>query len=106
MNTTIQYTLLRILLFLASLLLFWLVGLKDPLILLLVAATVSMLLSLFLLSGLRERMSADLANRVERRRRRSESGRLVDDTVAEDQQVYGQRDMRVPPVQDDPDGFR
>lgn len=106
MNTTIQYTLLRILLFLASLLLFWLVGLKDPLILLLVAATVSMLLSLFLLSGLRERMSADLANRVERRRRRAERGRLVGDATAEDQQVYGQRDMRVPPVQDDPDGFR
>jgi len=43
---------------------------------------------------------------VERRRRRAERGRLVGDATAEDQQVYGQRDMRVPPVQDDPDGFR
>ncbi|GMA38447.1 DUF4229 domain-containing protein [Mobilicoccus caccae] len=117
MNTTIQYSLLRILLFLASLLVLWLVGLKNPLWLLLAAATVSMLLSLFLLSGLRERMSADVVQRVESRQAkkaaRRESAPLDEDI--EDAEV-GRRERPTPSASterpgrstpaEDPDAFR
>lgn len=107
MNTTIQYSLLRILLFLASLLVLWLVGLKNPLWLLLAAATVSMLLSLFLLSGLRERMSADVVRRVENRRQKKAArrdGSPMDEDV-EDAEV-GQRAPRRGAQVEDPDAFR
>ena len=45
----------------------------DPFLLLLVAATVSMLLSLFFLAKLRDRFSADVADRIEQRRSRKHS---------------------------------
>lgn len=82
---TLRYTLLRLLLFFACLLLFWLAGLRNPLWLLLAAATVSMLISLFALAGMRDRMSVEVAERVDARReaaqvkRRSE--RLSDEDL-------------------------
>lgn len=68
MRPSIQYSLLRIGIFLATLLVLWLVGLRDPLWLLLVAATVSMVISLFALAGLRDKFAYDVAGRIEQRR--------------------------------------
>lgn len=70
MRPSIAYTLARLGIFAACLGIFWLVGLRDLLVLLLVAATVSMLLSLFFLGRLRDRFSLDVADRVEHRRER------------------------------------
>ena len=87
MRASLQYSLARILLFLVCLFVLWLVGLKEPLLLLLAAATLSLGLSLWLLSGLRERMSAEVAERVEgRARRRRDDGVLTDDE-AEDVEI-------------------
>ena len=88
MRPSIRYTLARLLIFLACLLLGWLLGLRDnPLVLLLVAATVSMFLSLFLLAGMREQFSADVAAAVERRQATKRARRLedvLDDSAVED----------------------
>lgn len=87
MSNTVRYSLLRILIFLATLGVLWLAGLKDPLLLLLVAATVSMLISVFALSGMRDRMSAEI---VERRRQHDSDkaararGTLTDEDVEDD----------------------
>ncbi|MDO5698677.1 MAG: DUF4229 domain-containing protein [Dermatophilus congolensis] len=70
MRASIAYSLARLGVFAACLGLGWLVGLRDPLVLLLVAATVSMLLSLFFLARLRDKFSVDVANRIEERRSR------------------------------------
>lgn len=110
MNATIQYSLLRILIFLASLMLLWLAGLRNPLLLLLVAAAVSLLLSLFLLSGLRRRMSAEVVDRVERRQTRRAERPTVQgrDEQAEDARL----DRRAATAStdtsaaEDPDAFR
>lgn len=86
MRPSIQYSFLRIGIFLATLLVLWLVGLRDPLLLLLVAATVSMVISLFALAGLRDKFAYDVAGRIEQRRngrsgkatRRSQAGAHTD----------------------------
>ena len=70
MRASVTYTLARLGIFAACLGIGALAGLRDPLILLLAAATVSMLLSLFLLARLRDQFSADVAERVEQRRAR------------------------------------
>ena len=84
MRTAIQYTLLRLLVFFVSLLLLWLLPpLRDNLLLLLiVATTVSMLISVFALNGMRNRMSAELATRLDKRHRRNEAKRA--DEISED----------------------
>lgn len=87
MRASLQYSLARILLFLVCLFVLWLCGLKEPLLLLLASATLSLGLSLWLLSGLRERMSAEVAERVEgRAARRRDDGVLTDDE-AEDVEI-------------------
>jgi len=68
MSYTVRYSLVRILIFLGCLGLFRLMGLENLLVLLLVAATVSMLISVFALSGMRDRMSAEIVERSARRR--------------------------------------
>ena len=73
MRASVAYSLARLGVFAACLGIGWLVGLRDPLLLLLVAATVSMLLSLFFLAKLRDRFSADVADRIEQRRSRKHS---------------------------------
>ncbi|STD02922.1 Uncharacterised protein [Dermatophilus congolensis] len=85
MRPSIVYSFARISIFLACLLILWLVGLKDPLVLLLVAATVSMLISLFTLGKLRDRFAVDVAERVERRRQeKAERRAQVDQSSAEE----------------------
>lgn len=70
MRPSLAYSLARLGVFAACLGIGWLVGLRDPLVLLLVAATVSMLISLFFLARLRDRFSADVADRIDERRAR------------------------------------
>lgn len=66
-----RYTFARLFIFVACLLIGWLVGLRDNLlVLLLVAATVSMLISLFALRGMRDQFSIEVADSVERRHQR------------------------------------
>lgn len=87
MNNVVRYSLLRILLFLAALLALWLVGLRNPLLLLLAAATISMVVSLFALSGMREAMSVEVASSVQRRHERGRQRRhdeVLTDEEAED----------------------
>jgi hypothetical protein len=68
----VKYTLGRIGLFLAVLLVLWPVPVLSPLVKLLVALLVSFALSWFVLRGWRDQLAADLADRVERRRREKE----------------------------------
>ena len=95
MSPALRYTLARLTVFLACLLVFWLVGLRDnPLLLLIVATTVSMLISLFVLRGMREEFADRVAHRVEergerkaarsKRRRRDE---VMEDEAAEDAEI-------------------
>lgn len=87
-----RYTIARITVFLACLLLFWLLGMRDnPLLLLLVATTVSMLISLFVLRGMREQFADQLAHRVEERTERKHAAHaqrrrdeVLDDEAMED----------------------
>lgn len=83
MSSTIRYSLVRLLIFLACLGVFRLLGLENPLWLLLAAATVSMLISVFALDGMRNRMSEEIVARAERRRlARAGEGSPVDPEVA------------------------
>ncbi len=93
MSPALRYSLARITIFLLCLLVLWLVGLRDnPLILLIVATTVSMFISLIGLRGIREEFADQVAHRVEERterkmtraaqRRRDE---VMDDEVMDDE---------------------
>lgn len=95
MAPALRYSLARITVFMLCLLLFWLLGLRDnPLLLLLLATTVSMFLSLFVLRAMREQFAEQVAHRVEerterkmakaQRRRRDE---VMDDESAEDAEI-------------------
>ncbi|WP_168583288.1 DUF4229 domain-containing protein [Gephyromycinifex aptenodytis] len=84
MTNAVRYSLLRILLFLGSLLALWLAGLHDPLLLILVAATISMLISLFALKDMRDAMSVEVAQRVEQRRNRNQE-RRHDDVLTDEE---------------------
>lgn len=70
MRTSIQYTLLRLLIFFVCLLLLGLIpALRENLLLLVViATTVSMLVSVFALNRMRDQMSRDLVAWTEERR--------------------------------------
>jgi mannitol-specific phosphotransferase system IIBC component len=64
----LRYTLYRLLIFFGCLLFFWLVGLRnDQVLLLLVSAVVSVVLSFFLLRSQRDQFSAQIADRMEKR---------------------------------------
>ena len=75
----LRYTVLRLLIFFGCLLFFWLVGLRnDQILLLLVSAATSVLLSFFLLRSQRDRFSAQIADRLEKRqeaKRQAHGGR-------------------------------
>ena len=72
MSPAFRYSLARISVFLLCLLLFWLLGMRDnPLLLLIVATTVSMFISLFALRGMREQFADQVAHRVEDRTERT-----------------------------------
>ena len=66
----IQYTLLRALIFFVCLIVFYLLGLRGPEnlpLLVLAAALSSMVISYFLLRGMREKFSAQIAHKIEQR---------------------------------------
>lgn len=80
----ITYTLYRFLLFAAATGLLWLAGIRnDPLLLLVLAMLLSGVASYFLLRGVRERYSAEISERIERRSAERRAAGL-DDDYAED----------------------
>ena len=81
----LRYTLYRLLIFFGCLLFFWLVGLRnDQVLLLLVSAVVSVVLSFFLLRSQREQFSAQIADRMEKRQAAKAQARDAADVVAPD----------------------
>ena len=88
----LRYTVLRLLIFFGCLVFFWLVGLRnDQILLLLVSATASVLLSFFLLRSQRDRFSEQIQDRMEKRqeaKRRAQGGVDPDsDEAAEDAEL-------------------
>ncbi len=81
MRTSIQYTLLRLLIFFVCVLLLGLIpALRENVIwLLILATTVSMLISVFALNSMRNRMSMELTAKLEERHRRREEKRIATD---------------------------
>lgn len=89
MNAFLRYTVLRLLVFLGSLLALWLAGLRgeeDLLLLVVGAALLSMVVSFVVLRRFREDYSAQLARTIERRTadRRGSDGQARSDEDAED----------------------
>jgi mannitol-specific phosphotransferase system IIBC component len=81
----LRYTLYRLLIFFGCLLFFWLVGLRnDQVLLLLVSAVVSVVLSFFLLRSQREQFSAQIADRMEKRQAAKAQAREAADVVDPD----------------------
>ena len=67
-STVLRYTVLRLMIFFGCLIVAWLVGLRnDPILLLLVSAAVSVVLSFFLLRRDRDAISSRIADRIEKR---------------------------------------
>ena len=79
MRATLSYTLLRILIFFAALLILALFGVHG-ITLLAVALVISSIVSLPLLSKLRDRMSVSLTGRMELFRSRLDEGTRAEDT--------------------------
>ena len=101
----LRYTVLRLLIFFGCLLFFWLVGLRnDQILLLLVSAATSVLLSFFLLRSQRDRFSAQIADRLEKRqeakRQAIEAGDLDSDEAAEDAELRPPPRPLKPPLPD------
>lgn len=84
----LRYTVLRLLIFFGFTLLFWLVGLRNDVALLIIfAAVASAVTSYFLLRGMRDEMTTKLMERHEARMRaKAERGASLDE-VAEDAEV-------------------
>jgi mannitol-specific phosphotransferase system IIBC component len=82
----LRYTVLRLLIFFGCLIAFWLLGLReDQVLLLLVSAAVSLVLSYFLLRRQREEFAVRIAARVEQRqqaRRQAMSDEQAEDSEA------------------------
>jgi uncharacterized membrane protein len=79
MRATLTYTLLRLLIFLAVAIILALSGLRGiPLIL--VALVISSIISLLLLSKLRDRMSVSLSGRISRFGSKLDAGTRAEDT--------------------------
>jgi hypothetical protein len=78
MRATLSYTLLRLLLFFAAALLFGLFGLRG-IALIVVALVVSSIVSLPLLSRLRDRMSTSLSGKVGGFKARLDDGAKIED---------------------------
>lgn len=90
MSPAIRYTVARLTVFLACLLIGWLAGLRDnPLLLLLVATTVSMFVSLFVLRSMREQFAEQVADKVENRvaNKQAKAARRRSDEVIEDDEA-------------------
>jgi hypothetical protein len=65
--TVLRYSVLRLLLFFGSLLVLWLVGVRNPVLLIVLTAVISLGLSYVLLRGPRDAMAQTLADRAARR---------------------------------------
>ncbi|MBM6399914.1 DUF4229 domain-containing protein [Phycicoccus sonneratiae] len=92
MNAVLRYSVLRLMIFLGCLLVLWLVGLRDEedyVLLVVLAALASMVISYVALRRFREAYSDQLARTVERRAaaRRERAGHPVGDEEAEDAEV-------------------
>lgn len=93
----VRYTILRLLIFLACLIAFWLLGLRGQVnvpFLVLSAALVSMVISYFLLRPVREEFSDQVAHKIEERtrakaERRRQTPSAGSDEAAEDAEVDG-----------------
>jgi hypothetical protein len=93
----LKYTVFRLLIFFGCLVFFWLVGLRnDQILLLLVSAAASVILSFFLLRSQRDRFSEQIADRIEKRqeakRAAREAGELDTDEDAEDAELDHRND--------------
>ncbi len=81
----LRYTIMRLGIFFGCLLLFWLLGLRnDQVLLLLLSAVVSVVLSFFLLRRQRDAFAEKIATRIEQRH---EARRLATETDPTDEQV-------------------
>lgn len=65
--TVLRYSVLRLLLFFGCLLVLWLVGVRNPVLLIVLTAVISLGLSYVLLRGPRDAMAQTLADRAARR---------------------------------------
>jgi len=80
----LRYTVLRIAIFIASLALLYLIGVRESLLMLVFAAVISVALSYVLLGGPRDQLAQELATRVENRtqqKRQRPSGTQADADV-------------------------
>ena len=99
----VRYTLFRLLIFFGCLLFFWIVGLRNnEVLLLVVSAVVSLVLSTFLLREQRNELSAKIAARVDERAAARRSAVGVDEQ-AEDAEIGEAGDVTdaTPPVDRD-----
>jgi Protein of unknown function (DUF4229) len=88
----LRYSLLRLLIFFGVLAALWLLGLRDQdeqLILLVLGAIISMVISFFVLKPFREDYSRQIAERVERRAQARQRARDASDEQAEDAELAG-----------------
>lgn len=88
----VRYSILRLLIFFGFVLLFWLVGLRDPsdtgrLILVGSAAVASAAVSYVLLRGMRDEMTTKLVTRHEARVKAKSEGFEDGDELAEDTEI-------------------
>lgn len=65
--TVLRYSLLRIMVLFACMLVLWLVGVRDPVLLIALTGVTSIVLSYFVLKGPREAMAQTVAERAGRR---------------------------------------
>lgn len=83
--TVLRYSVLRLLLLFGCLLVLWLVGVRNPVLLIALTAVASITLSYFLLKGPREAMAQTLADRATRRSGHTSSDLDAADEDAEDE---------------------
>jgi Protein of unknown function (DUF4229) len=79
MRATMSYTILRLLLFFAAILVLYLAGVRGYLMLPLIAAVVSGLISWVVLSRLRESMAGALGSKISGFRQRLDDGARAED---------------------------
>ena len=91
--TVLRYSLLRLLLLFGCMLVLWLVGVRNPVLLLLATAVSSIALSYVVLRGPREALARDLADHVDQRLARSNR-----DADAEDAEIDRRPEDNPPPV--------
>lgn len=75
----VRYFLLRFFLFVGCVLVLWLVGLRQPLPLVLVAGVLSSIISLVAFRGMRQHAADGLEHRVHERMARAEAHRTAED---------------------------